>query len=138
MNTDTEALRSTIGQKKIVQRAIDETKRAYGDCWIEENQAHERNLQYLCTVILSVPSAIKVFKAAGVNRYNYFRPEAMKKLPKDSRIRIGREFSPVIYAEMNELWNDDYLADLKKRMQATEFDLWQTPGTRYIYRIWFD
>ena len=112
-----------------IQIAEREVSRAYS-----ENR-NERNLNFLSSVTLPIKDAQKVL-TKFVPSYNEFKPSLLSKLPKGSIVRIGREYSPVIYVATNQTPDG-------KAMLANECDLHDCEtdyhgNNTQIWRLWWD
>ena len=76
-------------------------------------------------------TAIDIMKKALPNGYNEFKAESLDKLPPDSKIKIGREYSVCIYVSTKTKISRVVAYD---KMDASEIDEID-PG---YYRIWWD
>jgi hypothetical protein len=105
---------------------------AYIDCNINikilsEHAKEIRNLDFRASACVSPEEAFNILTDAGVDSYNGFDVDVLKKLPKESRIRIAREGSVCLYVEGDGLPS-------KEELVADEYDEWE-PG---VTRIWWD
>ncbi len=119
------------------------TMRAYADCHGKGEydyraersvEGYSRNLEYRSPGTVSVTDAVAIMKAAIGSGYNEFKPELLRLLPKQARVRLAREGSVCVYVETIS----DGLEELQEKMKADEFDKTETTNGVNTYRIWWD
>jgi len=94
-----------------------------------------RRLHFLSTVLLTIREANQLL-AKYHGECNGFDPVCLFCLPRICRIRIGREYSLVIYVETQDFIGEE----IARKMKADEFSLHQSVGIggRTVYRFWWD
>jgi len=101
------------------------------------NWETKRRLFFLSTVLLTPREAREL-----LDKYHGecedFDPACLVHLPRTCMVRIGREYSLVLYIETQGILPDFEALALK--MKANEFSLHQSVGIgcRTIYRLWWD
>lgn len=95
----------------------------------------KRRLHFLSTIVLNRDRAETLLRKY-YPALEDFDPSCIKLLPDDSLVRIGREYSLVLYVESSTDPAD--METIAHKMKANEFSLHQTIGERNVYRIWWD
>jgi hypothetical protein len=115
-----------------------EVKKAYADCWMEdENEGHaQRNLNFKTSKSVTIEEAISLFQKY-VKGYNDFVPGCLKPLKQiDSfgEVTIAREGSVCVYFKTDVELSGSEMESYRNKTKADEFDF---IGNN-TYRIWWD
>lgn len=99
-----------------------EARKAYADTYLPFNEAAKiRNLSWEGTPFLHPEDARSILKLIG--NYNNFDPDAVSEYlinMANVSVKIGREYSPVIYVQGDDL--DELASDAKDQLTADEIN----------------
>lgn len=105
---------------------------------LNEKGSNNRQNYWLSRYLLKPAEAAKLF--SRVLEGDYVKDSSLLHLDSNCLVRVGLEYSPVIYVSTEAYWPEAYVADLKVLMRFDEFSRHQALSLRgpYVYRLWWD